>query len=162
MLTAEQKAIVKADILADPSLSAQPNNSDGAFAIAAAYNTVASPQWVIWRSQVLQDEIMQNGFDWTRVDNLGVGSARVWEWMFSNSERSFNPSRPNVRAGIEAVWKGTSADLAVRAAVYVHCKRDATRIEKLLSTGTGSTATPATMGFEGPVSYADIETARNS
>ena len=162
MLTAEQKAIVKADILADPSLSAQPNNSDGAFAIAAAYNTVASPQWVIWRSQVLQDEIMQNGFDWTRVDNLGVGSARVWEWMFSNSERSFNPSRPNVRAGIEAVWKGTSADLAVRAAVYVHCKRDATRIEKLLSTGAGSTATPATMGFEGPVSYADIETARNS
>jgi len=162
MLTAEQKAIVKADILADPSLSAQPNNSDGAFAIAAVYNTVASPQWVIWRSQVLQDEIMQNGFDWTRVDNLGVGSARVWEWMFSNSERSFNPSRPNVRAGIEAVWKGTSADLAVRAAVYVHCKRDATRIEKLLSTGTGSTATPATMGFEGPVSYQDVLDARNS
>lgn len=162
MLTAEQQAIVKADILADQELNAFPNNSDGAFAIAAVYNTVASPQWVVWKTQVLQDEIMQNGFDWSRVDNLSVGKARIWEWMFQNESRSFNPARPNVRAGIDSTWVGAAADLAVRAAVYVHCKRDATRIETLLSSGTGTTVTPATMGFEGPVSYQDILDARNS
>ena len=161
-LTPAQLAVVKADIDADPTLSAFPVNSDGAFAIAAIYNTEVNPAWVVWRSNVSQDEIMQNGFDWTRVDNLGAGPARIWEWMFNNSGRSFNPSKPNVRAGIEAVWKGTAADLAVRAAVYVHCKRNATRLEKLLSTGTGDDATPATMEFEGTVSYYDIMNARNA
>ena len=29
-------------------------------------------------------------------------------------------------------------------------------------TGTGTDATPATMGFEGPIGYQDVEAARNS
>ena len=160
-MTPAQLATLKADIDADPTLSAFPANSDGAFAIAAIYNEEANPAWVVWRSSVTQDEIMQNGFDWTRVDNLGVGPARIWEWMFKNQATSFNPSKPNVRAGIEAVWKGTAADLAVRAAVYVHCKRNATRAEKLFSTGTGTDATPATMDFEGDLSYSTVEAARS-
>ena len=41
-------------------------------------------------------------------------------------------------------------------------KRDATRAEKLFSTGTGSDATPATMTFEGSLSYSDVSAARNS
>lgn len=160
MLTPEQQAAVKADILATPELAAHPNNSDGAFAIAAYYNAVASPDWIVWKDSVTRQEILQNGFDWTRLDNLSVGKARVWSDIFVDG--TLNPSKPNVRAGIESVWVGTAADLAVRAAVYVHCKRPATRIEKLLSTGTGTDATPATMGFSGPVSYSDIELARNS
>ena len=162
MLTDPQKATLKAYILSVPELAAQPMNSDGAFAIAAALNEPASPAFIVWRSNVSQDEIMQNGFDWTRVDNLSVGPARVWEWMFTNAGRSINPSKANVRAGIEAVWKGTAQDLAVRAAVYVHCKRAATVVEKLFATGAGSDAAPATMSYEGQISYFDVEQARNS
>ena len=51
------------------------------------------------------------------------------------------------------------ADLAVRATVYTHCKRPAKRIERLLATGTGSDASPATMSFEGQISPADIQSA---
>jgi hypothetical protein len=51
--------------------------------------------------------------------------------------------------------------LAVRAQVHTHCKRAATRAEKLFSTGTGSTASPATMAFEGVVTYQDVSAARN-
>jgi hypothetical protein len=162
MLTAPQLLLVKAAIEADNELNAQPQTPDGAYAIADALNLTASPAFIVWRTSVTQDEIMQNGFDWTRVDNLTPGPARIWEWMFSNSERAFNPSKLNVRAGIDAVWKGTAADLAVRAAVYVHCKRSATRAEKILATGTGSDATPATMGYEGRVTYQDILQARAS
>ncbi len=158
MLTPAQLQTLAAAIAADPALVAQPQNSDGAFAIAAAFNLTASPDFVVWKSSVTQDSIMQNGFDWTRVDNLSVGKARVWEWMFSNSSRAINASKPNVRAGIEQVWVGTAADLAVRAAVYVHCKRLATRAEKLYATGTGSDAAPATMEFEGALNYRDVET----
>jgi hypothetical protein len=41
-------------------------------------------------------------------------------------------------------------------------KRAATRLEKLLSSGTGSTADPATMDYEGAADYMDIYRARNS
>lgn len=160
-LNQSQLQALRAYIDATPELAALPNSNDGAYEIASRLNTLASPQWIVWRTSVGQDEIMQNGFDWTRVDNLSVGKARIWEWLFNNQARAFNPSKINVRAGIEATWVGTAADLAVRAAVYTHCKRPATVAEKLFSTGTGSDASPATMGFEGSVTYMDVASARS-
>ena len=121
---------------------------------ATALNQPASPAFTVWRSSVSTDEVMRNGMDWTRVDNLSIGKARIWEWM--TRPGSFNPSKENVRAGIDATWVGTAADLAVRAAVYVHCKRLATVGEKLFATGTGSDASPATLVIEGQFTYADI------
>ena len=161
-ITPSQNALIKAEILADPILAAQPDDGDGLNAIADALNVLATPAFIVWKSRVTQDEIMQNGFDWTRVDNLSVGPARVWEWMFSNVNRSIDPSKANVRAGIEAVWKGVAADLAVRAAVYVHCKRSTTRVEKLLATGTGSDAVPALLGNEGKITANEVDSARRS
>lgn len=158
-LTPEQQQALAADVAADPAFAALPHNSDGAYAVAAAYNLLASPDFIVWRSSVSQDEIMQNGFDWVRVDNLSVGKARIWEWLFNNQSRSMNPSKINVRAGIDEVWKGTAADLAVRAAVYAHCTRKATRAEKLFATGTGTEASPATMTQDGSLSYNEVQAA---
>lgn len=156
-LTPAQKAAIKADILANPTLAQL--YADSVFTeIAGYYNGLASPSFIVWKSNTTQDEIMQNGFDWTIVDNLGVGKARIWEWMFDNATRSFNPSKANVRAGIEACWAGAGASfVAMRTAIYLHCKRSATKIEKLLSTGTGSDAVPATMAVEGEISWQDIQ-----
>lgn len=161
-MTPAQYATLKAYILADPTLAAIPNTNDGAYEIADRLNVLASPAFVVWRTSVSQDEIMQNGFDWVRVDNLSVGKARIWEWLFNNQTKTMNPSKLNVRAGIDEAWKGTAADLAVRDAVYVHCKRDAKIIEKVFATGTGTTLSPATMGWEGGVSYIDVATARGA
>jgi hypothetical protein len=102
---------------------------------------------------------MQNGFDWVRVDNLSVGKARIWEWLFDNQSATFNPSKANVRAGIDECWKGTAADLAVRAAIYVHCKRPATRAEELYAVGSGTDASPSLMAFEGQVTDYDVSAA---
>lgn len=162
MLTTAQLQAIKAVIDADPALSGQPLNSDGAFFIANALNLLADPVFIVWKSLVQQDEITQNGFTWTEVDGLSVGKARIWEWLFLNEDRAINPSRPNVRAGIIEVWTGTAAKLAVQAAVLAHCKRSATRAEKALATGAGTDASPATMGFEGQLSYQDVEAARSS
>ena len=162
MLTTAQAQAIKAVIVADQVLSAYPLNSDGAFAIAAALNLEASPAFVVWRTSVPQDEITQNGFTWTEVDNLSVGKARIWEWLFLNESRSMNPSKANVRAGIVECWSGTAGKVAVQASVFSHCKRNATRAEKALATGTGTDATPAKMDYEGALSYQDIEQARAS
>ena len=149
MLTTAQLAILKADILATPELTVLYNSGDHV-GLAAAYN--ADTEFIVWRTLVTLDEIMQNGFDWTQVDNQTVGKARIWEWLFRNTTVSINPSKANVRAGIDEAWKGTSAMLAVRAAVYLHCKRNANRIEKLFATGVGTDANPAGLSYEGDVS----------
>lgn len=159
-MTPAQLATLKAAILADPALASQPMNSDGAFAIAIELNKLAEPDFIVWKTDVSVDEIMRNGMDWARVDNLTVGKARIWDWL--GRLGTFDASKTNVRAGIDAAWVGTAADLAVRAAIYVHCKRKATRVEKLLATGTGSDASPAVMSFEGAISYQDVEAARAS
>lgn len=158
-MTPEQLAILKAYILTIPAWTALPLNSDSAYFIADELNKPATPSWVVWKTSVIQDEIMQNGFDWVRVDNLSVGKARIWEWLFANEARTMNPSKTNVRAGIDEVWKGTAADLAVRDAVYGHCKTPATVFQKLFSTGTGTTLAPATMTLTN-VSWPQVEVAR--
>lgn len=160
-MTSAQLQTLKTDINADAAFDELKLSPDGRFAIAAAYNLAINPAWIVWRSKVTRREILQNGFDWTRLDNLSVGKARVWADIFVDGV--INPSKPNVRVGIESVWVGTADDLAVRAAIYVHCKRTATRAEKLFSTGTGSNAVPATgqldEGYQ--VTFSDVDSALN-
>lgn len=162
MLTTAQLQTIKAVIDADPVLSAQPPNPDGALAIAEALNQAASPPFVVWRTFVPLADITSNGFTWTLVDALSAGTARIWEWMFDNPERVINPSKPNIRQGIVDVWSGSAPKLAVQATVLGHCKRSATRAEKALAAGAGTDAAPATMDFEGPLSYQDVLDARIS
>jgi hypothetical protein len=159
-LTPAQLQTLKAAIDADPVLAAQPMDGDGNGFIADAFNALASPAWTVWRTLVSKAAIQSNSaFDWTRVDNLSVGKARIWDQLFYTG--SVNPAQPNVRTGIDSVWVGTQADLAVRASVYTNCKRLSTRAEKLYSTGTGSDAVPATMTFEGYITSLNVDQARH-
>lgn len=160
-LITSQLQTLKNYITTSPDLNSQPNTPDGAFAIADLLNLPSLPAYIVWRTDVPADEIMRNGMDWARVDNLSVGKARIWDWMTRLG--TFDASKPNIRAGIDATWVGTAADLSVRAMVYAHCKRTATRGETVFATGTGSDASPATMadGAEGPLGYQEVLTARN-
>jgi hypothetical protein len=156
-LTDPQKLIVKNYVEADVVLNALPHTADGAYAIAKALMLTADPAFIVWKTSVSIDEIMRNGMDWARVDNLSVGKARIWDWM--GRLGTFDPSKANIRTGIDSAWVGTAGDLAVRAVVYTHCKRSASVLEKLLATGTGTDVTPATMGYEGAVNYNEIISA---
>jgi hypothetical protein len=153
MLTTEQRATLKTAIIADNALNAlyTDGNLSG---LAAAVNAVAQPAFIVWKTSVSVDEIMRNGMDWARVDNLTVGKARIWDWL--GRLGSFDASKANVRAGIDAAWVGTAADLAVRASIYTHCKQSASFVEKLFATGVGSDANPATMSYQGEVSWSEL------
>ena len=159
-LTTEQLQTLAAHIRAstDPAVVATlagRNDTE----MTALYN--APTAVVVWKKRLELEEITSNGFDWVRVDNLSVGTARIWEWMFGSESKSINPSKPNIRAGIAEVWKGTAADLAVQAVVLGHCKRTATLFESLFVTGAGTTADPAQLGWEGTLSLNDISDALN-
>lgn len=159
-MTPSQLATLKAYILSVPELAAKPLNTDGDYEIAEIINRTAVPDYIVWKSNVSIDEIMRNGMDWARVDNLSIGKARIWDWL--GKLGTFDAGKVNVRAGIDAAWVGTAADLAVRAAIYVHCKRPASVFEKVLATGLGTDVSPSTMGAEGPVSYPEVGAARRS
>jgi len=154
-LTTAQKQILATYINANPVWAAMPKNSDSAYFMAQEFNKDNLVSYIVWRTNVDPMEIMRNGLDWTRVDNLTVGKARIWDWMTGLG--TLNPSKANIRAGIDATWVGTAADLAVRAVVYTHCKRQATVIEKLLATGSGTDLSPSTMGYESPITYQEVE-----
>ena len=156
-LSNDQIIALRAAVFNDSASAAFIVAGDAA-GLRARLNSLSNPAYIVWRKEVSQDEIMQNGFDWVRVDNLSVGKARIWEWLFANEMRVINPSKLNVRSGIDEAWRGTQADLDVRAAIYVHCKRTATVAEKLMASGTGTTLVPASMSFEGEVS--DLDSAR--
>lgn len=157
-LSPAQQATLKAAILADPVLAPLTSGPGTDFnSIMLAMNAAASPAFVVWRTSVTRAEFQDDdAFDWTVVDNLSTGSKfRIWEWMFGTTG-SINPSKAKIRAGIAACWVGNAALVVVQNAIIARCKRNATRIEKLLATGTGSDATPAVLSFEGSVSVGEI------
>ena len=163
MLTNEQLVALKAAILADPVLAPLTSGPGTDYnAIAIALSAEASPAFVVWRTSVTRAELQDmDAFNWTVVDNLSTGSKyRIWEWMFGTTG-SINPSKANIRAGIAATWVGNAQLLAVQAAVLAGCKRNATRVEKLFATGTGSDASPAVMTVEGGVSLGEVASLFN-
>ena len=157
-LTPAQQAAVKADIIANADLDAFPNTSDGAFAIAVLYNLVAVPEFVVWRTNITTSEIKEV-IDWVEVIASSVGERDTFQFMIADG--SINGSDINVRQGIADIFSGPGGANS-RAALTALAKRSATRIEALLSTGNGTTASPATMDREGTISYQDVYSARNS
>jgi hypothetical protein len=163
MLTAQQLQTLEADILADPAFAAIPHNTDGAFAIAAAYSLPASPDFWVWRTNVTRADIYHSTspdgttWNWTTYKNQSVTEQNAWVQMFMGDIANF--SLVNLRAGVAAIFTGTAPQTAQRDHCLSVGRRKASRIEKLLSSGTGSAVSPATMGFEGALSYPDVQEA---
>lgn len=170
-LTSAQKTTLKADIIADPAFNGLPNNSDGAFVIAVAYNLPAAVDFWVWRTSVGKHELVQatgrtgTTFIWNGVGFIGrsQGEISAWAELF-NSTLACNPSLPNVRQAFLDIFSGTGNAALNRTHLDVVARRKATRAEKLFSSGLGldTSAGAATMGYEGTLSYQDVEAARNS
>lgn len=164
-LTTAQLQTLKADILADPVLNAFPNNSDGAFEIAKAYNLEATPVFWVWRTQLSKREVTSNvspdgtTFSFPALISRSAGEQFGWGQVW-NSTLECDPSLPNVRQAFADIFSGGTG-AAQRAHLLAMARRPASRIEKLFATGTGTTGSPATMTFVGPIPYSDIEQARN-
>jgi hypothetical protein len=155
MLTTAQTSALKAFIQTDSAFTAllTPNN-ENAFTISALLQVSASPDFIVWRTTIPPSEYM-TVITWTEVDTLTVGKSRIWEWISARMTVPINASLANVRQGIADAFAGAGA-ATTRAALTALAKRKANKLEKLLSTGTGTDASPATMGFEGILSFQEI------
>jgi hypothetical protein len=113
----------------------------------------AASTFIVWRSTIPVEEY-RNAITWTEVDALTTGSKyRIWEWMTGNMTLPLESGKSSVRTGLADCW-GVST--TTRAALLTLAKRPATKAEKLFVTGTGTTATPGALGWEGRVTYTTV------
>lgn len=160
-LTTAQKLTIKNDILAQGDLNGQQDT-----VIAGLYNAQASPAFWGWRTAVSRSDVYnkqndlvvsgaQTGFwNWTTYKNQSATEQNAWTQIFMGDLANF--SAQNVRDGIGAIFTGSAAANAQRDHCLAIGRRTATRLEKLLATGTGSTASPATFGFEGNITAQQV------
>lgn len=183
MLTPAQQAAVKADIIAN--FAGVPNNTDGAFAIAATYNTEAAGPFYLYRTNIAPQEIFDQ-VQWSKLTPADTPDGTVtWSnrslacqgkqfnlQIILQGQTAIDANKSSIRSGLQDALTNvpSAAGGATQAAGWVGVRdtvlaRKASRIEKLLNAGGGNGSTPAlaaTLGFEGPVSYQDIDAARNS
>ena len=177
-MTPSKKTAFVADVAADGALNQLPHNSDSAFAIAAAYNQLASPAYYVWASYTSADAIM-DAITWASLtpSDAADGTATFTNRALLCQAKQFNLSillqgrdrvasgKLNVRQGlsdalqnvpagasgalVDAGWAGAGK---VKAAIT----RQATRLEKLFATGSGTTATPSVLGYDGTIGYQEV------
>ena len=173
--TDAQLPALKAAIVADPQLNAYPNTGDGNFALAECLSRLttlactpwpgqqadpAGPVFVVWRSRVQIDEVGDN-INAAELAGLSTLNATRLQTLVALSNAGINPSIANRRTFFDDIFSGAGG-VNTRAALLILWKRPTNRVEAFLKAGgTGSDASPATLGFEGATNYQRVEAARN-
>lgn len=158
-LSESQIAALKSDILgnSDPVISQaliDGNNN----AIVEWYNET-TPGYRVWRSSLSRTEIY-SVVDWSEIVNVGTGDLLAFQVMLA--EGVVAPSNANVRGGISSIFRlsGNGSAPNTNSALLAAASRDATRAEKLFSSGgAGTSANPATMEAEGSLSLQNVRDA---
>lgn len=184
ILSAVQKTTLKAFINGDGNISGQAQNGDGATVIAAYVNTVVSPDFFVYRSAIPVQEIYDQ-IIWANLTPTDAPDATL-QWqnrelvcqgkqfnleILLQGQVTVSGARANVRAGLQDALTNVPSGVsgATVAAGWVGVRdnvlaRKATRLEKLFATGQSgaSSALAATMAIEGPISYQDVQEAREN
>ena len=154
-MDAQELQTLKAAILADPVLSAYPQNTDGAYDMAVYLRGTASPAFTLWNSamtpEVSRAAVVSGA---VQLDNLTAGKRDALLYLVGGT---LDCTKAAVRQAIDDL---TGSQNTLKAAIVAAEKRPALRIEKILSTGTGSDASPATTNWDGSLGYTDILDAR--
>jgi len=157
MLTPAQLQTLKADIAAS-EFSSYPNDANANFEIAAAYNLTASPDFIVWKTAIPTSAVKQ-AVVWTEYIARSQGERDAFVLM--TADGSVNASDANIRQGFLDIFSGPGG-ATTRTNLTAISKRKATRAEKVFASGTGSDPAPASLTFEGSLSFQDVEEARRS
>lgn len=122
--------------------------------LARLYNLNSS--FYVWREAILPEEYRE-AMDWTEVDNLSVGKARIWEWITQNFTMNINASKQNIRAGLNNAFNNTTTKTNLLAIAV----EQASAFEEVFSSGTGTQGSPGVRAVQGPVDIDNIGRALN-
>ena len=121
------------------------------------WNRESSPLKIVWRTSVSNEEIgdAMNGTEVAGLSSLNMQRAQM---LANYSNGTQNPSRFDRRDAFDRIFSGAGGQ-NTRAALAVVWRRAATRFEQLFATGTGSDASPGTLGYEGRITWHDVNAA---
>lgn len=179
-MTIQQLQALKAAILADPVLSAFQNNGDGNTEIANYYNAPSSPSFYVWNTSV-DVQAINDAIIWANLTpNDAPDTTQVFEnramicqikqmnlQLILGGRLTLNAAKANVRSGLQDALSlipsgnGGATRSGGWSAVQLVLSRTARRVEQLFAIGTGTQAIPARLGFEGSITYQDVDAARN-
>jgi hypothetical protein len=178
-LNQAQLVTLKADIAADPVLSILPMSNASGDTIAAAYNSAASPDFIVWNPSTATKDVM-DAITWANLtpSDAPDGTAAWTNRALACQGKQFNiqtmlvgrdlvdATKVNLVAGLQDALTNVPSGAAGAtksggwANVKIALTRKATRAEKLFGSGTGTAATPGLMGFIGRITQDDVTTAR--
>ena len=148
------------DAETDPVMLARLNSGD-LHGVADWYNEPGT--FVVWRTDLSEEEIVSNTsaedtvWDWSLYISTSIAEKMAWERIFAGTG-AINPSIDHVRAGIGEIFSGPQYT-AQRTHLLAMAKRNATRVEGLFATGTGTTITPGKLVYEGFINYRNVQKA---
>lgn len=157
-MTTAQKTLVLNYVQADPVLSLiNPLTQEGYGVTLLGLLLSAYPvvDFYVWKTMLPRHDILTatslegTTFTWTGGAYItrSQGERDAFREMF-NSTGAVNPTVPNIRAAFDDIFSG-AAGLVNRTHINAISKRKALLIEKILATGTGTLASPASMTYEG-------------
>lgn len=180
MLTSSQLQTLKTDLAANTNtvtiggspvainaITGALRTADNADAVARWYNGLASPEFVLWKFSVSLEDV-GDAINGQNVADMTAANADRLSVFFNIMPGGVKPFRADHRAFFNDVFSG-AAGTETRATLDGTnpqnpglWRRIANRIEKLLSTGTGSYADPATIPDESiTIVYQDVQAAWN-
>ena len=143
MLTNTQFDTLKTDILANATAGGALETAvaiGNDVAVAAYYNALASPAVKIWLPRVTIDQL-NGAVVWT--DFVGLTALKQNTYIAMTQAGFVDASDAQVRSGFAAAFGAASASIT---AITAMAQRDASRLEALLSTGSGTRVT-AVFGY---------------
>lgn len=174
-LTAEQNTQVAAFVNSDGRFVTTPHNSDTASGIADLLATYDLTPYKVWSTTVptknVYDTVIWANFT-PAAPSAGDGQDYANRSLACQGKQfnlqtllfrdTIDASKPGIRSGLQdaltQVPSGTAGAFKQCGwtSVQLIIQRPANILEKLLATGTGSDASPATMSFEGRLSYQEV------
>jgi len=175
MLSPEQSATLKADILANPAVASFVSSGADSL-IADWYNQATSPAYVVWNKYTDVNAIL-DAINWANL--TPATSTSDTTTVYSNKallcqgkqfnlqtivsgRQSIDATKSNVRSGLQDALTNvpSKADGTNQSAGWVNVQtamqRTANNLEKVFSTGTGTTASPGITTVEGTIDYNEI------
>jgi hypothetical protein len=161
MLTPIQLATLKAAILAETDPTFVSYRTAGAnSAMSDWYNEASGPAFVCWKASVPSGQIGKT-VNYVAVAAMTTANLERLNNFLGMNPSEFDPGRADIRAFMADTFSGAlgGQGQATRDALDAMYRRTVTRGEKIYATGTGTTATPGTLGYEGTISVDDIRAA---
>jgi|SRR5687768_12241014 len=166
MLQPSQLSVLKAAIAAETDATFVELRTAGAAGAMAEWYNQDHATFIVWKTRLTEHDIVDltsstgTTWSWTAYIARSQAERDAWARIF-NGTFTINPSIQQVRSGIADIFSGPSGTAQI-AHLLAMAKRPAKRGEKLFATGTGTSASPGLLTFEGDITVEDIVYAVNN